>query len=74
MGPIICPEASVRIYHFSLRNSPEERSSQPRNISLTELDVRLQMNWDLSKSQAAVLLTELWLSDFRTLLGFYFLG
>jgi hypothetical protein len=27
MGPIGCPETSVRIYHYSLRNSPEERSS-----------------------------------------------
>ena len=28
MGIIGCPEASVRIYLFSLRNNPEERSSQ----------------------------------------------
>ena len=27
MGPIGCPETSVRNYHYSLRNSPEERSS-----------------------------------------------
>jgi hypothetical protein len=27
MGPICCPETSVRNYHYSLRNSPEERSS-----------------------------------------------
>ena len=27
-GPIGCPETSVRNYHFSLRNSPEERSSR----------------------------------------------
>ena len=26
MGPIGCPETSVRNYHFSLRNNPEERS------------------------------------------------
>ena len=28
MGPISCPETSVRNYHYLLRNSPEERSSQ----------------------------------------------
>jgi hypothetical protein len=27
MGPIDCPETSVRNYHYSLRNNPEERSS-----------------------------------------------
>jgi hypothetical protein len=28
MGPIGCPEKSARNYYHSLRNSPEERSSQ----------------------------------------------
>ena len=28
MGPIGCPETSVRNYHYSLRNNQEERSSQ----------------------------------------------
>ena len=28
MGPIDCPETTVRNYHYSLRNNPEERSSQ----------------------------------------------
>jgi hypothetical protein len=28
MGPIDCPETSVRNYHHSLRNDPEERSSR----------------------------------------------
>jgi len=28
IGPIGCPETSVRNYHYSLRNNPEERSSQ----------------------------------------------
>jgi hypothetical protein len=27
MGLICCPDSSVRNYHYSLRNSPEERSS-----------------------------------------------
>jgi len=33
MGPIGCPEMSVRIYHYSLRNNPEERSSQENKPS-----------------------------------------
>jgi len=28
MRPIDCPETSIRIYFYSLRNNPEERSSQ----------------------------------------------
>jgi len=27
MGPVGCPETSVRNYHYSLGNNPEERSS-----------------------------------------------
>jgi len=33
MGPIGRPETSVRNYHYSLRNNPEERSSQLDFIS-----------------------------------------
>ena len=29
MAPLGCPETSVRNYHCLLRNSPEDRSSQP---------------------------------------------
>ena len=49
MGPIVCPETSVRNYHCQLCNSPRQRSSQPRTTSLTVPGVRLQMNWDFSK-------------------------
>jgi len=28
MGPIGCPDTSVRNYHYSLRNDPEKRSAQ----------------------------------------------
>ena len=28
MGPISCPEKSIRNYHYPLRNNPEESSSQ----------------------------------------------
>jgi hypothetical protein len=31
MGPIGCPETSVRNYRYSLRNNPEERSSNENN-------------------------------------------
>jgi hypothetical protein len=41
MGPIGCPETSVRNYHYSLRNNPEERSSQMSNISCYTLQVPL---------------------------------
>jgi len=34
MGRICCPETSVRNYHYSLRNYPEERSSQVSYYSL----------------------------------------
>jgi hypothetical protein len=30
MGPIDCPETSVRNYHYSLRKNAEERSSHLR--------------------------------------------
>ena len=35
MGPIGCPETSVRDYHYSLHNNAEERSSQ--NYTFIEL-------------------------------------
>jgi hypothetical protein len=35
MGPIRCPETSVKHYHSTLRNTPEERRShQHRDVSL----------------------------------------
>jgi len=34
-GPIGCPETSVRNYHYSLLNGPEERSSQQRTMAFT---------------------------------------
>jgi hypothetical protein len=49
VGPIMCAETSARNYHCSLHNSLEQRSSEPRNTSLTVPGVCLQMNWDLSK-------------------------
>jgi hypothetical protein len=35
MGPIGCPETSVKKYHYTLRNLPEERRSQRRSSLLT---------------------------------------
>ena len=37
MGPIGCPETSIRNYNYSLHNSPEERSS--RNNACSDLSV-----------------------------------
>ena len=37
MGQIACPEPSVQNYHSTLRNIPEERKSQGKN--LVDLDV-----------------------------------
>jgi len=34
MGPIVCPETSVRNYRYWLRNDPEERSFVLFNCSL----------------------------------------
>jgi hypothetical protein len=31
MGAISCPETSVRYYHYSVRNNPEERSFEQKN-------------------------------------------
>jgi len=42
MGPIGCPETSVRNYHYSLRNNLKERSSH--NITYSE-DLK---NWNTS--------------------------
>ena len=72
MGPIDCPETSVRNYHCSLRNSAEERSSQPLNTSLTVLVSRSEIG--PLERQAAMLPTGLWLLDFISLFGFYILG
>ena len=33
LGPIGCPETSVRNYHYSLRNNPEEHSSHLVELS-----------------------------------------
>ena len=39
MGPISCPETSVRNYHYTLCNIPKEYGSLPVPVpSLTDLD------------------------------------
>jgi hypothetical protein len=46
IGPICCPETSVRNYHYSLRNNPEECSSPLfRGGSLKSRAVRGDMWW-----------------------------
>jgi hypothetical protein len=37
MEPIVCPETSVRSYHYWLRNNPEERSYLLRGGSLKSI-------------------------------------
>jgi len=44
MGPIVCPETSVRNYHYSLRNNPEERVSSSIKI----------INYELQEKQKAI--------------------
>jgi len=40
MQPIGCPETSIRIYHYSMRDNPEEYSSQ--NCKIVYLVVKVQ--------------------------------
>jgi hypothetical protein len=44
LGPIGCPETSVRNYHYSLRNNPEERGSpiEELNAPIWILDFSFQ--------------------------------
>jgi hypothetical protein len=41
LGPTVCPETSVRNYHYSLRNSQEERSSPRGKHEITQLSGEL---------------------------------
>jgi len=45
MEPKGCPETSVKNYHYSLVNNPEERSSLLRSITV-RTDIR-HLNWSL---------------------------
>jgi len=48
MGPIGCPETSVRNYHYLLRNNPEERSSHLlRDKSLKSRKFHLDLQKEL---------------------------
>jgi len=40
MGPIGCSETSVRNYRYSLRNNPEERSSQKKTCGMVSATCR----------------------------------
>jgi hypothetical protein len=42
MGPIDCPETSVRNYQYSLRNNTEKRSSQLRNVRVA-IQIRIDL-------------------------------
>jgi hypothetical protein len=45
MGPISCPETSVRIYHYSLRNNPVERSSCRVHFLTKNDEIRIPLFW-----------------------------
>jgi hypothetical protein len=54
MVPISCPETSARNYRYSLRNNPEERSSQETSCSPKYPDRR----WNLPASYEYMTETE----------------
>jgi len=46
MGPIGCPETSVRSYHSTLCNMPEERRSHISN-TIINLDIQRTVHRDI---------------------------
>jgi hypothetical protein len=58
MGPIRCPETSVRNYHYSLRNNPGERTSQHRKKLRFHMDRRLggRHKWTKRASEWEILI------------------
>jgi hypothetical protein len=50
-GPIGFPETSVRIYHYLLRSSPEEHSSQEHLLLRPSGTVRLETVWRVRKKR-----------------------
>ena len=71
MGPIGCPETSVRNYHNSLRNNPEERSfyllrgGSPTSLTEECVDVRGKL------CACAVLYCHLWIARLCNILSHY---
>jgi hypothetical protein len=50
MGPICCPETSVKDYHSKLRNMPEEHRSQARTNYTATIDIpNIPHNWNHKK-------------------------
>jgi hypothetical protein len=45
MGPIGCPETSVRIYHYSLRNNPAERNSNRVHFPTKHDGISIPLSW-----------------------------
>jgi len=52
MGPIGCPETSVRNYHYTLRNIPEERRSEKLSC-LLKYSISLRFITESSESLVA---------------------
>jgi hypothetical protein len=60
MVPIVCPEATVRNYHYSLRNNPEERSCHLiRGRSLKSHNLQLICGTELCAVTLVTVTTEL---------------
>jgi len=57
MGPIRCPETSVINYHYSLRNNPEEHTSQHRKKHRFHMDRRFggRHKWTKRASEREIL-------------------
>jgi len=61
MGPLGCPETSVRSQHYSPRNNPEDSSShpprggslEPRRVNETSGSIKRLRNCQLSKQDPA---------------------
>jgi hypothetical protein len=78
MGPIRCPETSVKDYHSTLRNTPEERRSHQHrarkhgpNICLEKIEVMLLLvtiNCRLSVTYQHFFVQS---SEICAILGFY---
>jgi len=54
MGPTVCPQTSVRIYHHNLHNIPEERRSYPfsgENLKALKEHETLDLNCALNHTK-----------------------
>jgi hypothetical protein len=50
IGPVSCPETSIRIYYYSLCNNPEESSSQLKRNTVTWTSVTKEVTTEFKGS------------------------